>query len=307
MWKTAFMLVDTFFNRNLENSVLVDAHIWEALELHEAINGSIPIPASNSPVAKHMRVAALLKVFGEALCDRIFVTTYVTEDDSHAEFMGNLARRNSAQETYLRAVTLRSLQGQQAYNAKKNIGNVVDEVMDYAMPLLPPTCVEKLRNTLTMSCQEICKQWMELQKIRARVEASLEPSRRVEEWEAFQRVSTGDSATMEKKPNGILKPNSKGQAQPSRRPRVDMRKIYCTLWPSMIMVNEDCENILSNGVALHVEQWQEAKDEQATLPEVKFWGPNRRRRASARAANGAKPSISKDFLSNGDMGSSEGS
>ncbi|KAJ2898663.1 hypothetical protein MKZ38_003776 [Zalerion maritima] len=70
--KLATDLITCFFARDT-NTAIYDRGLLTALENHPYLNGAIPLLASNTHVAREMRVAALTAFFAHSLCTHIFL------------------------------------------------------------------------------------------------------------------------------------------------------------------------------------------------------------------------------------------
>ncbi|EON96492.1 hypothetical protein UCRPA7_8011 [Phaeoacremonium minimum UCRPA7] len=78
----AYSLVKDYFGDDVPDQIGKDAKAWEALRGHVAVSHpyKIPLPSSNSPQAKQMRVAAVLAVLGHHLAEEILQPLYILEE-----------------------------------------------------------------------------------------------------------------------------------------------------------------------------------------------------------------------------------
>lgn len=106
----------------------IDEDLFAAGCVHDR---SLPLPASNTHIAKQMRVIAGLIVCGKALDDHVFRATYITgsKDNGLDRALQRLASQNPRQEAYLRAVLLKVLPDDQQRSRERSIKQAIQQVL----------------------------------------------------------------------------------------------------------------------------------------------------------------------------------
>jgi hypothetical protein len=151
---------------------------WE--DLAQSIGKDNPLPLSNSPAAKHMRCAAVLHLLAVALVKHVFRQTYLlsssSSDNELNDLMDALSREDPAQAEYVRCVLVKSWPNAPEAHIGEIRTAVVKCVMGVAGSLLGEEKGEELRVRLGKLCGQMCRQWMILQKVQGRFEASMDAS-----------------------------------------------------------------------------------------------------------------------------------
>ncbi|KAL6405718.1 uncharacterized protein AUP68_10855 [Ilyonectria robusta] len=102
--------MEAFMCNDLDDACLTDSSVWKKTRMRlSSQQQQIPLPASNSALAKRMRVVAGLAIFGKALAKHIFRSTYTTLDGELDDVLYELDNQNPLHEMYLRAVLLKVL------------------------------------------------------------------------------------------------------------------------------------------------------------------------------------------------------
>lgn len=76
-FSAALKQIEAILCSDLDGACLADHPSWRNVRVEVSSEQQIPLPASNSPAAKQMRVVAGLVIFGKALCKYIFRSTYL--------------------------------------------------------------------------------------------------------------------------------------------------------------------------------------------------------------------------------------
>ncbi|KAH6959557.1 hypothetical protein BKA56DRAFT_501265, partial [Ilyonectria sp. MPI-CAGE-AT-0026] len=97
----------------------------------------IPLPASNSPDAKQIKIIAGLIIFSEVLTDYIFRPTHTAQDSKLDDILGRLGTQNYLQEIYIRTALLRVLPDRQRKNQEAAVKSVVTHISDILGVLIP--------------------------------------------------------------------------------------------------------------------------------------------------------------------------
>lgn len=170
IFQSVYRVTERFFGNDLDETVFADHGRWAVMRKKQPI----PMPLSNSPAAKQMRVAAVLGICAQLLSKHIFQPTYLLNDNSLSNLIVEISEVDPDTELYLRSVLLPIHPNKQEKNAKARIGHVVASVVQYAGPMLSEESEEEFRVSLTNICKTICEKWMDFQKLEAQVESTFE-------------------------------------------------------------------------------------------------------------------------------------
>lgn len=103
-----------WLHRDLENSCLANTELWKRINDHPSIPRELPLPNTNSPSAKDMRVAAGLLIFARAIANYVLRLTYLVKDKGIDNVLAELAKQDVNQEVYVRASLLKILLDRQS-------------------------------------------------------------------------------------------------------------------------------------------------------------------------------------------------
>ncbi|KAK0665378.1 hypothetical protein QBC41DRAFT_327930 [Cercophora samala] len=155
---------------------------WSAIKSHTALNVTdqiFPLPVSNSPIAKHMRVAAFLAVLGYEMRNSIFQPVYLLHDSSEFnEFLDNLAEENEEAEAHLRSVLFRTLSEYKINTdsvGTKCTQSVVGTVASCTEGFVLEAKRQPFVSELKAYCAKACKEWEYIQRLERRVEFETDP------------------------------------------------------------------------------------------------------------------------------------
>ncbi|KAH6977255.1 hypothetical protein BKA56DRAFT_587999 [Ilyonectria sp. MPI-CAGE-AT-0026] len=236
IFQSVYGVTERFFGNDLDETVFADHGRWAVMRKKQPI----PMPLSNSPAAKQMRVAAVLGVCAQLLSKHIFQPTYLLNDSSLSNLIVEISEVDPDTELYLRSVLLPIHPNKQEKNAKARIGHVVANVVQYAGPMLSEESEEEFRSSLTNVCKTICEKWMDFQRLEAQVESTFEADDE-DDWSL------------------LLPPGQETQPQSITR----IEHIKAIVWPAFdISKGQDVE-LLMQGFVLDETQMQAAKDEVA--------------------------------------------
>lgn len=191
IWTSIAGLVETQFRQDLDHSVLTDDSCWANLRQSEYLKHArqIPLPQSNSPAAKQMRVAAVLAVLSRALHRYIFRPVYLTENGAGDEGIVNMLRAiacdNAVREEHTRATLLAMLPDKQKVAAAKRVSIVVREVSWSVQHLLSALQYEAFCTGLETACKLACVQWMRIQAARMKIEPYFGPPYDDYDWQVL--------------------------------------------------------------------------------------------------------------------------
>ncbi|KAM0509111.1 hypothetical protein D7B24_008102 [Verticillium nonalfalfae] len=210
---------------DLDDAVLSDPEKWAGLKTQdEKRNLSIPLPRSNTPAAKLMRVASFLAVLSRQLELYMFQPTYfVTENNELSDLI--LYMKDKTQANHLRSVLLRASPDE---HGEAQARRVVDGVYKCVEPLLRQRDSLSFRASLEKVCREISEMWETFQRYTLLVTADLEiDPEYLDDWKSF--------------PN-IVPPASETQRSPNRQsvqPSGPISGESIAIWPTFITTQND--------------------------------------------------------------------
>ncbi|KFA56156.1 hypothetical protein S40293_10356 [Stachybotrys chartarum IBT 40293] len=158
-------------------------HEWDSVRRDLAKERlSIPLPASNSLVAKQMRMVVGLVVLGKALKEHIFEPLYL--DPSTTElisFLQSLRQKNYDHEVYVRSVFLKSHPALQKKSGEDRAANARQEVMSVLGMLVPKEKLQDCQAEVGRIFEDALQKWLPLQRIKEQIVADfnfdIEPQR----------------------------------------------------------------------------------------------------------------------------------
>ncbi|KAB5540580.1 hypothetical protein GE09DRAFT_1137783 [Coniochaeta sp. 2T2.1] len=191
IWTSIAALVETQFRQDLDHSVLADESCWANLRQSEYLKHArqIPLPQSNSPAAKQMRVAAVLAVLSRALDRYVFRPVYITDngagDDGIVNLLRAIACDSATKEEHTRATLLAMLPEKQKAAATKRVSAAVREVSWAVQHLLSALQYETFCNGLEKACKLACVQWMRIQVAQMKIEPYFGPDFQDFDWQVL--------------------------------------------------------------------------------------------------------------------------
>ncbi|KAB5576608.1 hypothetical protein GE09DRAFT_954522 [Coniochaeta sp. 2T2.1] len=323
IWTSIAALVETQFRQDLDHSVLTDESCWANLRHSEYLKHArqIPLPQSNSPAAKQMRVAAVLAVLSRALDRYIFRPVYVTDNGAGDDGIMNLLRAiacdSATKEEHTRATLLAMIPEKQKAAATKRVSAVVREVSWAVQHLLSALQYETFCTGLEKACRLACVQWMRIQVAQMKIEPYFGPDFQDFDWQVlplpgFEGQDGGvhshgdgddqEGAAVVDDTDDEDQKSSRASPQPMTDRDGDSEvgpdEIMLVVWPSMCALEHGQLESITQGLVISKDQVR------AALDEVR--GRGRQRPASKRArtlsmpGRGVSGSVGNAFLSQGD-------
>ncbi|RYP47649.1 hypothetical protein DL768_006302 [Monosporascus sp. mg162] len=167
VFKTVHSLAKTFFSGDLSKSVLGDESLW--MDVHEKIRW-LPLPASNTPDAKHMRIAACIAALGSRFFQLIFVPVYQQSDTGElSDLLSNLATADTRRETYLRSILLGVLPEEQISIRNQRTAEIVDDVCTGIGCLLEDQKKAAFRVRVEEACKVAAECWQNIRFMETKV------------------------------------------------------------------------------------------------------------------------------------------
>ncbi|KAH6622665.1 hypothetical protein F5144DRAFT_550320 [Chaetomium tenue] len=170
-------MAETYFG-DMPPQLRSNAAFWDNLKRHPAFRKDIPIPLSDTLVAKQMRMAAFLAFVAHEIRHNIFQPTYLLPDLGLARILDNLGDNDSDREAHFRSVLVRladlSPSNTNAVIAS-HISAVMANVSEHIHNLIPeksrPAFDVKFRNL----CTEAAEQWKFIQRLDGKIDFDFSP------------------------------------------------------------------------------------------------------------------------------------
>ncbi|OAA53620.1 hypothetical protein SPI_09327 [Niveomyces insectorum RCEF 264] len=188
IWTKLFDLVVAHFRQDLEDKVLHDPSCWNNLRNTDALKGptQIPLPQTNSQVAKAMRIASVLSVLSRTLHKHIFRPVYLIDDDSElTRLLHSVECDNPTKEEHMRSTLLATLPEMQRASAKVRVRQVVREVSWVVQHLLGALPFDAFCAGLSDVCVLACTEWQKIQRAKLKIEPYFGPPYDEFEWQAL--------------------------------------------------------------------------------------------------------------------------
>lgn len=303
LYERAYKLASNYCGSNLDQNVLFNSGIWEELRLRKPI-GRLPMPVSNSPIARTMRIAAALMIISNILCERVFRSNYVLETSNElSDILDQLLDQDAAREQHVRAELVALCPETQKANAAARMDSAVGDIFTSCQVLVPDDRQSEFRAALEKLCKYAVSLWFQLQRVRQRIESSFKPGAE-DQWKMLPLLV--DSSTM---PTGQISTTqgassqttetSKNTATPAK---VTASQIQFVVWPGFFLIDKDEYDVVCEGVGMCRNHVEAATKEERTAPTL---GPHRvnrldsrRRRSDSITVNGrgGSPKSDKPFL-----------
>lgn len=313
IFKAALTLATNYFGGDLEKTVLDDSASLEAMRSHSLIKRTIPLPLSNTPASKQMRVAAVLTIIAECLSELIFQPTYLLNHTNELYgLMAGLSIEDPAREAYLRAVLLALSPDTQERNKRTVCGQAVTKVLSYTESTLLVGKKKEFRDSLERFCEQACNEWSHLQILADRVEPSFDTDD-VPEWRVLlfalpENGTKGNKSNARGRPSGVSSSQLAGGRDQPDGTLTDLKDLQAVVWPSFLLYKGGGTELLEKGFALTEAQIKVAREEEIAEQGKRRAARGIARRAKARSMslNGEEPTLREaSFLGNG--GGSKGS
>ncbi|KAG9506644.1 hypothetical protein J7337_000177 [Fusarium musae] len=291
--KNALSFVESSIGITLDDICLADVSVWARLRNHTSIQRTIPLPASNSPAAKQMRVAAGLRIYSMALADHVFKSTYLIRNSDFEDVLRDLETEDPVHEAFTRAVLLKIQPARQARNREARAKMVADQVSDAIADLVPSSQKETLKARLYQISLEACKAWLVIQQL-------LEPVRPVfsfhmpEEWVPLplpvpQRNSKAGPSSTAREPLASRVENQGQQTQRSSAESqpIELDDIMQVVWPAFHVPSSQLEDDVGDQVPELVQRGHVITRSQCREAETEM--SRRNARKNARQNGGSSP------------------
>jgi len=194
IWTNIVTLVEGTFRPDIDESILSDPSCWTNLRnspyLKHATSLQIPLPQSNSPAAKGMRISAVLAILSRALHHHLFRPVYLLDADADDEPLVRLLRmledEDPTREAHMRATLLSMLPERQMEQGARRVKTVVREVSWLVQHLLSALQFEQFVSGLEAACRLACEQWMRIQLASLKIEPYFGPPYDDFDWQILE-------------------------------------------------------------------------------------------------------------------------
>lgn len=235
---------------DLPDNRLEDVAAWDSIRDHHAIRRTIPLPSTNSPAAKRMRVIAALVILAHALVRHVLRPTYLLNDQSEEldRMLDGLAKSQTGHDAFVRAVLLKATAWREDDPALARSELAVREFATAVQHWIPADRSDEFYNEMRRLTAPLGETWKTVQRTRQRVDPRL--SFEVpEDWRRLPPVTTPQD-----------RPQS--SAEPSQ-PSVALveTEVIGAVWPAFLVHEEDTWDIVHPGYALTRGDIKEASEE----------------------------------------------
>ncbi|KAK4245865.1 hypothetical protein C7999DRAFT_42621 [Corynascus novoguineensis] len=200
IWTTIVTLVEGTFRPDIDEQTLSDPSCWTNLRnspyLKHATQLQIPLPQSNTPAAKGMRISAVLAVLSRAMHKHLFRPVYLLDDDDEnlVKFLRALEDEDPTREAHMRATLLSMMPERQAEQGARRVKMVVREVSWLVQHLLTALQFEAFCAGLEAACKLACEQWMRIQLAHMKIEPYFGPPYDDFDWQVLELPEFAEAA-----------------------------------------------------------------------------------------------------------------
>lgn len=281
----------------MDEDILSNSDLWDAIRSYTTVSHRrIPLPVTNSPVAKHVRIAALLSITSTILKEQVFQPNYLLKQNNEiCDLLDEIIDEDAKREQHLRAELVALLPDRQKENGKARVESAVKRIASYCIPLVPKDKDPSFMAALESLCKRAYKGWAELQRYRQRVEPVFQKDPDVK-WLLLPLPNqTSDGKSQNGQSSTRVSSQNSGTGSPRATylepaEQAEFAEIKVVVWPGFILTDlEDFESI-SGGLVLSAADVEAALKEENTAPGLgrhrSIRGVNRRRGSTSEAAKG---------------------
>lgn len=295
MFSLARKLAEDYFAVGLSPEITSNSVPWTKIKKHPAVIGNIPLPLSDTPTAKQMRIAAFLAILAHEMRTHIFQPIYLLRDNTGLhKIMDDLNEaEDNEREAHLRSVILRL---SECYPktadaiATAHVKATMNSVSDSVLGLIPKESQDNFKASLHSLCTESCEHWRFIQRLDGKIDPDfdVDQARALFPYvpESTPRKSNNPLPTG--RPNGAnLSANSKSNSTKKPNTTADPQTPAETLtgavvvWPSFYNASTPALETLVQGYFLTGSQVAVATSEEKAEPQT---GPRRTQRMESRTS-----------------------
>lgn len=303
LYERAYKLASTYCGDNLDQNLLFSAASWEELRLCKPIT-RLPMPVSNSPMARTMRIAAALTIISNILCEQVFRSDYILKASNElSDILDDLLDQDPTREQHIRAELVALCPEKQKANGLARIESAVVDIFTSCRVLVLEDKQPEFRTALESLCRHAASQWFHLQRLRQRLEYSFKPGAE-DQWRMLPLlVDPSTALTAQSSTIQDAKAQNKDASRKRGVPaRVNASKIQFVVWPGFLLIDKDEYDVVCEGVGLCQSQVEAAVKEERSAPtpgphRMSRWD-SRKRRSDSIVVNGGvnSPKSDKTFL-----------
>ncbi|RYN17590.1 hypothetical protein AA0115_g11735 [Alternaria tenuissima] len=175
IWQSSISLIADFAGQELPEDVLqID---WNELRKKNVFKDQIPLPRTNSDIAKLMRVAMVVEAFATLVDRFVFQPTYLLNETSRLrEILCQQASTDPGRERFARGILLSMSSDSQEVNSKDGedvLDSVLDELLRNSMmrSLFTAEDISSLDKELTDLVIQFQEEWEKVQRGKQKLEA----------------------------------------------------------------------------------------------------------------------------------------
>ncbi|MCJ1423319.1 hypothetical protein MMC29_001201 [Sticta canariensis] len=182
-------ICNTHFLRDLPNEAFQDYARWE--NLPKALEVGICFPPTNSPAAKHMRMAAAMHILADRLCNNFFRPCYLPEYSDGGDPMKEiLGQQNPQKERIMRSLLLSTYSPKMVDEAIKQAIQETTQEICQLLNLIGGG-EESFRKEVKSLFHEAVNVWKEAQYSKKMVEASTTEDYTDWQWDKLETFTSG--------------------------------------------------------------------------------------------------------------------
>ncbi|GKT66488.1 MEI5 protein [Colletotrichum tofieldiae] len=303
IFKSSLSLMRSFLGIDLPENILSDSSKWNEIRNHLTVTRAIPVPSTNSPAAKQMRVAASLAILASSLTTHVFQPTYLLGDNELATLLNELSSTEFEKEAHLRSALLPLFPHKQMEHAAERAQKATSDLVKCVSSLILPSKRDEFASALLQICQNASRYWTEIQRLADRVEpvVSFDIVSEADDWKLIQfpGMDARQGSSSGHKEGSV-------QSKPEDMLCSGTENVVSIVWPAFVLFDDEQQEVLNEGFVLENFQVEDARVEESSG----FGTGNRRmtRHNSRRNAvqNESEATEKKGFLSNGAGGPSGG-
>ncbi|KAI3050741.1 hypothetical protein CBS147353_11627 [Aspergillus niger] len=187
LWHFAKTELYSQFKVDFTTEAISNGSAWTNLKRCDLVrNHHIPLPCSNTPPAKQIRLAIILAILAREIDRYIFQPCYIIPEDARIrKILGDLAMTDSEKESFCRSV-LQSINTQAQEKAlSSTIQTVVSRVLSYFDDLLTEAQRTSMRSSLEKIVRKAAGVWQPIRRAKRRYEPDFEQPGPDEYWLPF--------------------------------------------------------------------------------------------------------------------------
>ncbi|KAL1852763.1 hypothetical protein Daus18300_012094 [Diaporthe australafricana] len=198
IWVSILDLAETHFSQDLDPAVLRDPSCWANLRSADHLRNlavRLPLPRSNTPAAKQMRVAAVLAAVSRSLACHVFRPSYAVDgadaDAAVARLLRGLEAASPAHERHVRGALLGAVPAEEGEEegkgdkARRRAAAAVREVSFVVQHLLSALQYEAFCGALEACAALACAQWARIQRAEMKIEPYFGPPYDDFDWQVL--------------------------------------------------------------------------------------------------------------------------